>query len=64
MRNNIAVREILVSAIPGSDLHSCVWDCIELSIKESRKVKLCHNEKHYLIDPFAIVDGVLERHRL
>lgn len=58
-RVNIEVSKTIVSAVPGSELHDCIRDAIELSAKENRIVELVHNDKGYTIDIADVMASIM-----
>jgi hypothetical protein len=53
----IEVKEIIVSALPGSAIWDCQYDAALLALTEKRTVRLIHNEQNYVITPSDVMES-------
>ncbi|OGC77236.1 hypothetical protein A2619_04445 [candidate division WWE3 bacterium RIFOXYD1_FULL_39_9] len=58
--NTIHIREIVVSAIPGSSQNVCEEECMILSIEKKTNVVLVLNDRKYLFDFCKMVSTIKE----
>ncbi len=56
--STIEVVEVVVVAIAGASIGSCLKSCIELASREWRNVRLTHNSKEYIIRPNDLVASI------
>lgn len=54
----IKPTKIEVVATCGSNIHSCIAECIVLSTSQQCLVVLTHNEIKYAIDGMKITEGI------
>ena len=55
---DIKIVMINVEAQIGSDIGSCLKECMTLSIKEWKMVELRHNDKVYVISPEMLINTI------
>lgn len=58
---NIKIIEIKVESMSGANIHECLKDAIILSTNKWEKVRLTHNNKEFLIDPYKFIASISEK---
>ena len=57
---DIEIVEVVVSALPGSNIGNCMKEAMDIAVKEWRNVRLRHNGRDYKVMPNDLLATIKE----